>query len=276
MIDESMDDQSFASESSLQSVEPPSADDDDDEDFELGTKSKKRKAPKSLTKSTTKQAVKKHTVAKASKPSKPTKPKAASKKTSGARSAGDKVKGDPKENICNGLLELQQFGIVDASKVHTALFAGYKNMRSAGFTNALKALKNESKIEFPAKDTIRLTTKGASSSPAVPAFKTNEEALLRLTEITKKVCGKKGPKADKICSFLSDGREHSLKDVAAASGYGNLRSEGLTSVLAELGKLGLIVREPGKSGTIKLADMAFPCGRPGAGGKKETDDDDEE
>ena len=266
-LDESMDDQSHASRSSIESIERPSSDDDDDDDdFKPSTKSKmpkKPKVPKAPTKAATKKAVtKKHITIKASKP------KAAPKKKSGAKGAGaDKVKGDPKAKIIKGLLELRKFNIFEASKVHAAMFADYKNMRSAGFTKALKELKNSGLIEFPSKDTVRLTTKGASSIPDGAAFENNEEALERLKELTKQLCGKTGSKIDQIISFLSDGEKHTLKDVAAATGYTNLRSAGLSNVLAELGKLDLIVREAGSSKeleSIKLANMAFPLGRPGA------------
>ena len=202
MLPESTDDESHASEISLDSTEPSSVDDDDDDDFEPGTKSKMPKKHK---------ADKKHTTVKASKP------KAALKKSPGTKSAPDQVNGGTKEKIIQGLLELLQFQIADAPKVQTALVAGYKNMRSAGFTSPLKELNSEGMVEFPSKDSVRLTAKGASSVTPLPPFQNNKDALLRVQEIFERFCGKKAPKVDQICLFLSDGKQYTLQEIATAT-----------------------------------------------------------
>jgi hypothetical protein len=251
---ESSEQANYASESSVAEHSAPS--EDDDEEYAPAAKTKKRKAP---AKSSDKKPVKKPTAAKGKKTSSG-KDKTASKGSRNSKKVTKKAagegmaKGDPKTNILKGLMELSQFGIEDASRVYTALFAGYKNPRSDGFAKALKALQGEGKIETT-KDVVRLTEEGKESAPPIKQTSSNEEALSRLIEIVKMVCGKTASKAEMICQFLGDGNEHTLKSVAMACGYTNVRSEGLTKVLSALKTLKLLDRD---SGNLKLAKIAFP------------------
>jgi hypothetical protein len=200
---------------------------------------------KSLPKSCAKQPIKKTSVTKSKKPSKP---KATSSNSSN----------DPKAKICAGLLEFEMLGINAVTRLHAATFANYKHVKSTGFANAIKSLKDDGMIEYPTATTVSLTAKGRQETPPVNPPKSNADALLRLQEVIRMVSPTSGPKLNTICQFLSDGKEHSVDAVLKASGYKHVKSTGFANCLSSLSNLGFLVRG---HGTVKLADLAFPYGR---------------
>ncbi|GKY97909.1 hypothetical protein MPSEU_000748900 [Mayamaea pseudoterrestris] len=213
---------------------------------------KKPFAMRSLPKPMAKQApIRKDSAAKPKTKKPPTKTKPSSSSS----------KEDPKAKICAGLLQLDMLGATQISRLHAATFANYKHVKSTGFVAATKALKNDGLIEYPTATSIRLTAKGKQETPPVDAPKSNADALLRLQKVVELTSDKASPKCQVICQFLSDGKEHSIDAVLKASGYKHAKSTGFATCLSALANLGFVERG---NGSIKLADIAFPYGRPGA------------
>ena len=152
-------------------------------------------------------------------------------------------------------------GFAHAPRGHAAMFAGYDGGESTGYKKALSKLKAEGMIEYPSSDSVSLTPKGQREFGNVEAPKTNAETLERLLKVVNK-SGKSDSKANLICQSLEDGRAHSLDAVAEASGYPSSKSSGFPKAVGKLSGFGLVERTKDKK--LRLADMAFPYGRPGS------------
>ncbi|GKY97908.1 hypothetical protein MPSEU_000748800 [Mayamaea pseudoterrestris] len=191
--------------------------------------------------------------------------KTTTKKKSKANGASSKYAGGPKDQILAGLADCESLGILVVSRRHALAFTKYQNLNSHGFADAMIELKREGMIEYVSGDTVGLTDKGRSATPSVAPPKSNAEVISHLQDIVNMVCAASGPKTPLIFQLLSDGKEHSTEAVLKATGYKHKNSKGFSEVLATLSDLGFVERS---NGTVKLADCAFPLGRPGSSGDK--------
>ena len=163
--------------------------------------------------------------------------------------------------ICSALMELRALNIPQPPRVQVALFAGYSNIKSAGFAKALTYLKKERFIVFPNKKSLQLDASCIDKLPAVHAPVDNTAVQARLRVMLKGKKGKVGSsKTDQIFEELTDGMEHTRESVAMATGYTNLKSAGFSKALGTLSGLGMI-SYPDKN-SLTLTDICFPYGRP--------------
>lgn len=178
-----------------------------------------------------------------------------SSKAAGVRSVQDK--------ITDSLMELRALQIMEPPRIQVALFAGYSNMKSAGFVKACSQLKKQGIIEYPTKKTIQCSEAGAKKLPAVDPPVDNAAVQARLRVILKgKSKGKiVSTKTDQLFEVLNDGKVYARQAVADALGYTNLKSAGFVKALSTLSALGLAIY-PDKT-TVQLTDIAFLYGRPG-------------
>jgi hypothetical protein len=163
--------------------------------------------------------------------------------------------------ICSALMELRALNIPQPPRIQVALFAGYSNVKSAGFAKALSHLKKKGYIQFPNKKSLLLDASCIDKLPAVQAPVDNTAVQARLRVILKGKKGKVGSsKTDQIFEELTDGMEHNREAVAVATGYTNLKSAGFAKALGTLSGLGLVIYPDKKS--LMLTDICFPYGRP--------------
>jgi len=199
-----------------------------------------------------------------SKVTKTTKPKVAKKaKTTKAKAPSPRgTKGGKvpvEQRILSSLKELLDLGITAPPRSQIALFSGYSNVQSASFKKAMKNLNQElGFIDYPDKDTVRLTATGTSQAPsAVAPATSNHEIQERLKKMLK-------DKAPAIFDQLKDGRSHAREQVAATVGYSNMASKGFKDAVKQMLSLNMIEEsKEGKKKLIQLTDIAFPFGRPG-------------
>lgn len=94
---------------------------------------------------------------------------------------------------------------------------GYKNARSATYSEATKTLRNKGLIDYPTGDAMSLTDAGISACGSAAARPTtNGEAHTRIKNILS-------AKGVEIFDILTDGREHDRTGLALAVGYKNPR-----------------------------------------------------
>lgn len=171
--------------------------------------------------------------------------------------------GSVRDKICDSLMELRALHIMSPPRIQVALFAGYSNVKSAGFVKVCSQLKKEGLIEYPTKKTIQCSEAGAKQLPAVDPPIDNAAVQARLRVLLKgKNKGKVGSsKTDQVFEVLSDGKVYPRQIVASALGYTNLKSAGFVKALSTLSGLGLAIYPDNTS--VQLTDIAFPYGRPG-------------
>ena len=90
----------------------------------------------------------------------PKKPRSKSKSSSDGRKLPVRTK------IIQALAELHSLSSVKPPRVEVAMFAGYSNDKSKGFTNPLSALSREGMAMYPDSKSVALTAKGEASEEA--------------------------------------------------------------------------------------------------------------
>ena len=101
----------------------------------------------------------------------PKKPRSNSKLSSEGRKLPFRTK------IIQALAELHSLGSIKPPRVEVAMFAGYSNDKSKGFTNPLSALSGEGMVIYPDSKSVALSAKGLASEEAqgiTPLHNNNE------------------------------------------------------------------------------------------------------
>lgn len=172
-------------------------------------------------------------------------------------------KGSPAERICRALTELRAIRMEEPPKSQIALYAGYSDHTKSTFKNAVSSAKKAGYIEYPAdKNTLRLSEAGLQSVPDVQPPQNNADMLARLHHALKL---KKAPaKVTTILDLLSDGQEHTLVSVAESAGYPDHTKSTFKNAISTISTLQILDRTvKGVDGSVRLNDVAFPCGRSG-------------
>jgi uncharacterized protein DUF87 len=167
------------------------------------------------------------------KPRQPPGPKAPRAAPDGAASNGAIT---PKQQtILDALAELRVMGITEAQRVQVAFFAGYTNLNSKGFTNALGGLSTGGHLAYPGPGLVELTDAGLALAAPVLSPSTPEELQDRLVQML-------GGASERILRPLIKAYPKPLDRtaVAAAAGYGNLNSKGFLNAIGRLRSLGFI------------------------------------
>lgn len=123
-----------------------------------------------------------------------------------------------------------------------ALAAGFKNIRSEGFSKPVKELVSEGLLDKGSqKDFLRLTQHGIDNMPddldKNPDPAAANERYIEFLE--KKVKGG-ADKIRRLWEILSDGQAHAINEIAKKLGYSNPRSFGNTKIIASMKEMGLV------------------------------------
>jgi hypothetical protein len=128
--------------------------------------------------------------------------------------------------------------------------AGYTNLSSKGFANAIGALRTAGRIDYPASGAIALTDAGRATARASNAPRTSAELQDRLIAML-------GGANGRIVRELVTAYPKSLQRevLAARAGYTNLSSKGFANAIGRLRSLGFI--EYPERGLICAAKVLF-------------------
>lgn len=154
------------------------------------------------------------------------------------------------QRILDALAELEVLGVRDAPRVQVAFMAGYTNLTSKGFTNAIGSLRTAGHIDYPGPGTMTLTETGLSLANASAAPRTSKELQDRLVNML-------GGANGRIVRELVSVHPNSLprEVLAERAGYSNLTSKGFTNAIGRLRTLGFI--DYPQPGQIKAQDLLF-------------------
>ena len=172
---------------------------------------------------------------------------------SGRGNGGESVRA----RIIGSMAELRALGKPNPPRIEVALFAGYSNAASKGFSNPLSSLKTEGIVSYPDKKSVSLTSNGLNTLEAktVVPPKDNGEVQARLKALLR-------PKQVEIFDFLADGKAHLRANVAAAVGYTNPASKGYVNSVGKMSSLGIVCypidNANPKRKWVQLTDMCFP------------------
>lgn len=131
-----------------------------------------------------------------------------------------------------------------------AVMAGYKHVRSKGFTNALSSLSAAGAVRYPSSGTVEVTESGRAlaNPPKTPA--TAEAVQERVIAIMGNVAGR-------ILRPLIEAYPEGLdrQTVANAAGYEHVRSKSFTNNLSRLSSAGFVRYE---GGLVVATRVLFP------------------
>lgn len=152
--------------------------------------------------------------------------------------------------ILDALAELELLKSLAPARELVALLAGYSNLRSKGFTNAIGALRTSGYIDYPSTETIALTESGRGAATWSSSPSSSKEIQARVIAVLK-------GKSAEILRPLIEAHPSALPrdEVAALAGYENLRSKGFVNAIGRLRTLGF-VRYPDRS-TVAATDILF-------------------
>ena len=158
--------------------------------------------------------------------------------------------GNVGQRILNALAELEQMGASQPDRELVAFLAGYSNVTSKGFANAIGALRTEGLIEYPTSGSIVLTDMGRRKAQPPARPRTPEEVQQRIVSML-------GGASSRILAPLINEYPKALEreDLAARAGYGNVTSKGFANAIGRLRTLGFVTYPD--RGSIKAAPILF-------------------
>lgn len=154
------------------------------------------------------------------------------------------------QRILDGLAELEQLGADTPAKELVAFMAGYSNLSSKGFANAIGALRSLGMIDYPRPGVIYMTPTGAKIANPAEAPRTPKEVQAR-------ICTMLGGASARILQPLIENYPMAItrEQVAEAAGYGNLASKGFANAIGRLRSLGFI--DYPERGMVKAMPVLF-------------------
>lgn len=149
------------------------------------------------------------------------------------------------QRILDAMAELEQMGARTPPSELIALLAGYGNMRSKGFRNALSALRSGGMIEGLV---LSAAGRAAAQPPAAPR---NTE------ELQGQMIARLGPAAGRILQPLIDIYPGIIErdELGQSAGYTNTRSKGFRNTMSRLRTLGFL--DYPSSGTVTATPALF-------------------
>ena len=139
------------------------------------------------------------------------------------------------QRIVEGLAELEALGAKTPPRELVAFMAGYSNVTSKGFANAVGSLRTDGLISYPTTGTIALTDDGRRKAEPPAAPMTPED-------VQSRVIARLGGASARILEPLLSAYPKSVArdEVAARAGYGNVTSKGFANAIGRLRSLGFI------------------------------------
>lgn len=156
----------------------------------------------------------------------------------------------PMQRILDELSTLEAMGLHDVERAQLALFCGYTNARSGGFTEPLGALNEQGLVRYPAPGRVALEDAGRRVARRSDRPKTSAALQAMVLE---KLDGPPG----RILHVLLEASPHDVARDALGKqlGYENPRSGGFTEPLGRLKALGLV--DYPSPGRVRASDLLF-------------------
>lgn len=160
----------------------------------------------------------------------------------------------PQQRVLDAMAELEALGVGQPERIQVAFLAGYTNLSSKGFANAMGASSSAGLIEYPASGRIALTDAGRAiaRSPGRPRTP---------GELHGRVLGLLGGVHAKVLEPLIEAYPGDLdrEALAGRAGYTNLSSKGFANAMGRLRSLGFLdYPRPGK---VRATPVLFLEGR---------------
>jgi len=164
------------------------------------------------------------------------------KPSGGARGNGKKQKGGEMGGSAKVLAVLaslrRKAGIVDAPRKQVAAMAQIKPTTLAV---VISKMKQQDLIEYPSKDTVRITEKGLAMAPTTADSSSTFEFAADNSSVhddIKKNYLKNGATKVRLFDALADGASHDKNEIMKAIGYENKAS--FAVLLSNIKKLGIV------------------------------------
>jgi hypothetical protein len=154
------------------------------------------------------------------------------------------------QRILDALAELEALGVEYAPRVQVAFMAGYTNLMSKGFANAIGALRSAGSIDYPSPGTIALTDAGRPLAHAADAPRTSQELQDRLISM---LGGANGRIVRELVNIYPKSMPREI--LAERAGYSNTASKGFANAIGRLRSLGLI--DYPERGQIRAQSVLF-------------------
>lgn len=154
------------------------------------------------------------------------------------------------KRILNALAELDVLGVPTPARVQVAFLAGYTNMTSKGFVNAIGALRTAGLIEYPEQGRISLTRDGRKRAVFPNKPRTPTEVQNRVIAL---LGGSSARLLRPLIAIYPRGLER--EDLAKAAGYTNMTSKGFVNAIGRLRTLGFI--EYPRQGVVAAKPVLF-------------------
>lgn len=139
------------------------------------------------------------------------------------------------QRILDALAELEQLGAKAPERTLVALLAGYTNLASKGFVNAMSTLRTAGQIDYPSSRTVSLTPSGRTVARPSERPRSSEEIQDRIIRLLGGATGRI------LSAVIRVYPESALrKEVASEAGYTNLASKGFVNGLSRLRTLGFV------------------------------------
>jgi len=134
------------------------------------------------------------------------------------------------QKILDALLELEHMGVPAPARELLAFLAGYANLRSKGFTNAIGALRSGGLVEGTS---LTDAGRGVAHMPAEP---------ITVASLQRRLVEMLGGATGRILTPLIDVYPDSIEreELARFAGYENVRSKGFVNAVGRLRTLGFI------------------------------------
>lgn len=157
------------------------------------------------------------------------------------------------QKILDAIAEFEVMGIDRVPKVQAAFMAGYSNLMSKSFANAMGSLRSAGYITYPDSDSLAFTNAGRALANDVSAPLSTEELQGRIREL---LGGVHENIIKQIIPVYPDAVEKA--DLAKACGYSNVMSKSFANALGRLRTLGFI--DYPSTGYVAATNLLFPAG----------------
>jgi len=139
------------------------------------------------------------------------------------------------QRILDALAELEVLGAATPERVQVAFLAGYTNLSSKGFANAMGSLRSKALIDYPTTGKLVLTEAGRNAAHFPDAPRSSEEIQDRVIRML-------GGTHGRILEPLLRAYPNALarEELARQANYTNLGSKGFANAIGRLRTLGFI------------------------------------
>jgi Mn-dependent DtxR family transcriptional regulator len=154
------------------------------------------------------------------------------------------------QKILDAIAQFEAIGVDRVPKVQAAFMAGYSNLASKSFANAMGALRSGGYIVYPDSDSLSFTDSGRALASPVDSPLSTEELQRR---IVKLLGGVHGNIVGHLVDLYPD--EIAKEELAQRCGYTNVASKSFANAIGRLRTLGFV--DYPQSGYAKAASVLF-------------------